>query len=353
MSTAVFQKIAAEVGVSPRTVQRVLNGGLRDTRPSIVARAQRVRELARKLDYRPNAAAKATATGRFGAISLLLSTGYGRSSVPTDLFNTLLDLLAHRDMALMAVRLPDERLTDDRFVPRILRETSSDGLLIDYTHGIPQKLIDLIHSHRIPAVWLNTTLEHNCVRPDDYAAAVTATEHLLQLGHRRITYLDYSHGHGFPDPHYSVAARENGYRHAMAAAGLTPVVDRRDGRDVPWETRYAFSLRWLDRPDLPTAVVAHSSSTSNPLMTAALARGVKTPGDLSIITFENSVVRFADEPVTTLVLQQPTIAARAIDLLLDHIADRDTTVPCVVVPFVLEPGASTGPPRPAQINPVN
>lgn len=45
MSTVLFKKIASQVGVSPMTVQRALNRELRDTRPTIVQRNQRIRRL--------------------------------------------------------------------------------------------------------------------------------------------------------------------------------------------------------------------------------------------------------------------------------------------------------------------
>ncbi len=68
-----LDEIAKAAGVSRMTVSNVLNGKNKETWSSTAERAERIREIARELNYRPNAAAKAVVTGRFGGIGLLLA----------------------------------------------------------------------------------------------------------------------------------------------------------------------------------------------------------------------------------------------------------------------------------------
>jgi LacI family transcriptional regulator len=82
-----LKQIAKEVDVSIDTVSRVLAGKVKEQSPRIAARAARVREVAERLNYRPNEVARAVRSGRFGNVALLQSPLRNRSL----LSNLLLD----------------------------------------------------------------------------------------------------------------------------------------------------------------------------------------------------------------------------------------------------------------------
>ena len=80
-------------------------------------------------------------------------------------------------------------------------------------------------------MWVNAKFEVDCVYPDDYGAAKSATRQLIELGHRRIAFVHFINplfGATFeesrPRFHYSVEDRAFGYRDAMREAGLSPRV---------------------------------------------------------------------------------------------------------------------------------
>ncbi len=66
-----LQEIAQRAGVSKMTVSNVLNNRNKENWPSTASRAQEIRALAEQMGYRPNLAAKAVVTGKFGAIGIL------------------------------------------------------------------------------------------------------------------------------------------------------------------------------------------------------------------------------------------------------------------------------------------
>jgi DNA-binding LacI/PurR family transcriptional regulator len=82
--------------------------------------------------------------------------------------------------------LPDESLTDEAYVPRILREWSVDGLLINYIAGIPDKMIELIQRYQIPSSGSMPNWKAIAFIPDDFEAAQRACKYLQGMGHRRI-----------------------------------------------------------------------------------------------------------------------------------------------------------------------
>jgi LacI family transcriptional regulator len=342
MSQAVtLTDVAKAAGVSYVTVSRVLFGNTDYRRPTFAKRAARIRKLAMEMGYRPNAAARATVRGRFDTVGLLLSTHHSRSILPESMLDAISDALSQRGLRLSIDKLPDEKLVAEGVVPDLLRAWSVDGLLINYNSEIPARMVELVNAYGLPAVWLNSIQPHDCVYPDDEQAGRIATEHLLELGHKRIAFVHYG-GWG----HYSMVARRDGYEKAMRAAGLTPQVVNEP--DMSQADRRRTAAQWLRQPDRPTAAVVYGVATLWPLNLAAqIDLGLKVPDDLSLVSFDNRAMRHADINVTIAQLPGETMAQRAVGMLLERIADPSTTHPPLCLPCRLERGNTTAPPKQA------
>lgn len=313
-----LKRIAEHCGLSPQTVGYILNGKADLFRPET---RDKVLAAARELGYRPNAAAKAMRSGRFGCAALVLSTQPGRSSLFPAFLAGVDDELAKTGMHLAHAPLADERLSDTGFVPKILSQVMADGLLINYNAEIPPALIEAIERHRIPAVWINSQQPHNCVFPDDLGAGRQATEHLLSLGHRRIAYVDYSYGSARPAAHYSSRDRQGGYEQAMHGAGLTPRVIR-SPEGLSSGQRLPAILAWLKAADRPSAVVTYSPRDALPILHAATAiLRLRVPQDLSLATIEDDVADQSGVALTTVIIPRYDLGSVAVQMLLERIAD--------------------------------
>ncbi len=347
MSVNVFNSIAERVGVSPRTVQRVLNGTTRDRRPTIVQRAEQIRAMARELNYVPNAAAKATATGRFHNIALVLGTDSHRSSLPERLLRGLSERLNTMDMSMSLLQLTDDQLCDPDRMPRLLREVAADGMLIDYTHGAPAGMEAVIRRNRIAAVWINVKRDTDCVRPNDFAAAYDLTRRLLSGGHRRIAFLDVSYGPAMPNPHYSVADRADGYRSAMDDAGLSPVTFLPpDGEKVDGPDRVRFCRAILERPDRPTAVVCYGESGLIAMTVAAAHLGLVVPRELSLTTFFEHQPYIDGALVAGMLMPSEDVGRVGLETLLEKMSHPSAELEARLVrALYLEGGSIVPPPR--------
>ncbi len=333
---ATLQKIASRSGVSVNTVSNVLNGRNREVYPSAARRAERIRRIAAEMGYRPNVAARTTRSGRFGAIALLVSTEPNRSTLPDGLLRGILDGLHAYDMQLMITRLPDQTLTSEGFIPKVLSHSMSDGLLVNYTDHIPPKMTALIHEHHVPAIWLNAPVERDGVLPDDIDAGRRATEHLLDLGHRRILFACYS-----DSAHHSARDRYAGYAQAMAAAGLTPCQVGHVGDEGQ---RLARTRVILSEADRPTAVVSYGGRTSTAFFEVASELGWRLPRDLSLIHFGGlPIVRLGRLTCTTMVVPEEQMGVKAVELMMQKIAAPTQVLDACRIPFRLMPGETTSP----------
>ncbi len=332
MSSAIFEQIASQVGVSASTVQRILNHPLKDRRPSIRQRADRIRSLAAKLNYRPNLAAKATATGRFGCVSLVLSrdaaiSPYGNvSRAGPGLYDGILEELSQRDYHLTLHQFRDEQFVEEGFLPKVLRTDMSDGLLVNYTYRIPPRMIEVIRQDQVPTVWINVKMEHDCVHPDDFLAGRLATEHLLARGARSIGYLHIGLTRPGDDAHYSAQDRLDGYLAAMKAAGLKPNIQLEDQFRSPQpdgdhmhDPRFDMARAWLAKPDRPQAVVTYSATAAQPLVAAALAGGVDIPTDLAIVSIGDALCSDTGVALTTVLFDAADMGRAAVRMLFEKI----------------------------------
>jgi len=255
------------------------------------------------------------------------------------------DRLAEHDLKLTLARMTDEQLTDGVQLPKLLGEWCCDGMLVNYTDDVPSRMRDLINDHHLPAIWVNTLLEHDCVYMDDEQGALAGTQALIAAGHRRIAYVDYTHGPDKVDPHYSVAARLAGYEKAMSEAGLRQrIVKAPTGVLMPRAQRIAFSESWLSAPDRPTAVVAYGGEDVTTILYVAHGMGLKVPRDLSVISFGESCSSMFGPSVATMVLPTDQMGKRAVELLLEKVAMPDIMLPSLKLSLSFEPGQTIAPP---------
>lgn len=337
--SATIEDIARRVGTSKMTVSLALRGTGRmstRTRDKILA-------AAKQLGYRPNVAARAVSTGRFGCAALVLSTRPNASTLPDNMLKGVHDTLITHDMHLTVAILPDEQLTSAGVVPKILRNWLADGLLINYTHEIPARMVELIRQYAVPSIWINSQQPSDAIYPDDFSAGRDASRRLIELGHSDIAYVDYSHNPDvMPREHYSASERLRGYEAAMREARLParPIVRRVSSAD-----RARAAREWLERDDRPTAVVCYGSTTAVPIAWAAVGLGIVTGRDLSIISFDGRAVQYAGPPFATMLIPEEAMGREAAELLVSKINDPNTPVPSRSVPFRFEEGATLAPPR--------
>jgi DNA-binding LacI/PurR family transcriptional regulator len=336
--------VARRSGLSLTTVSRVLNGLSDHFTEQTRAR---VMQAVQELDYRPHSGARAVRRGRFGSAALVLSAAAdGRSTLPDPLLRGVTTALEAAGMHLTIAMLPDEKLTSEGFVPKILREWTADGLLINYNKLIPPRMIRLIQDNGVPSVWLNRRGEHDCVRPHDLAAGREAARRLIQAGHRRIAYVSFSYKS--ESLHYSEVDRREGCCQALREAGLTPrAVDRYNFGGGADGSRADMAGAMLARSDRPTGMVVYGASSLGPIICAALQRGLHIPRDLSFITFHGRSVQLGLAP-TAMTLPQARIGAAAVEMLTEKIDRPQRLVPARLIEFGFSEGETLAAPRAAE-----
>lgn len=345
---ATLQEIALQAGVSSRTVTRVLRGDTKEVWPSAIKRAERIRQIAKKLGYRPNSSASAIRKGRFDCLGLLLSSDDGRSNLPATLLDGIHDELLILNMHLTIARLPDETLVEKGAFPRIVNECCCDGLLVNYTDRIPNTMLKRLEEDPVPSIWLNCKLKHDCIHYDDFEAGRHATEALLERGHRKIAYLDFTQFHQQPDSHYSRVDRYAGHVQVMEHAGLTPTPREQFAGNTGKE-RLATIMQLLGSTNRPTAIISYDAGER--ILLAAAMSGLQVPKDLSLITFDDELPQGNNEEqgeyyigINLAKMRLPTGKAgkEAVSMLLQKIENPKKKINSCVLPIRLDEGETLG-----------
>ena len=145
------------------------------------------------------------------------------------------------------------------------------------------------------------------VHADNLTGAITATDHLIDLGHRRIGFLA-----GRPDLD-SARLREQGYYDALATAGIEadPSLYRVGGYEL--ETSLEPARQLLELADPPTAIFAANDLSAIQTMNVARSLGLSVPDDVSVIGFDNiPESALTDPPLTTIDQSIQTMGEEAV-----------------------------------------
>jgi LacI family transcriptional regulator len=306
--------IARELGVSKMTVSRAINN---DPRVSHETR-ERVLEVARRLNYHPNQYARALATNRSymigvvvpdlmhsyfaeiwrGIESVARPVGYRNLICNTDEdaakeMDEAEALLPRTDGLIVASSLPPRKAA---FYRRLIKE----GAKVVF---IDRKLEGL----RCPVV---TT--------DDVQVGMLATEHLINLGHRRV-------GHLRGTAASTAAGRFEGYRRALARHRLP--FDESLVRDCGFTEREGYDAMraWLAAGSVPGAIFAVNDPTAIGAMQALEEAGLRVGRDAALVGGGN--IHYADMlrvPLTTVSWSRSDMGREAARLLLRLVEGKQT-----------------------------
>ncbi|MDT9698917.1 LacI family DNA-binding transcriptional regulator [Streptomyces sp. P17] len=176
-----------------------------------------------------------------------------------------------------------------------------------------------LEQHRIPFVMIDPVLEPPpgvvSVGAANWQGGVTATEHLLALGHERIAVVA---GH---QRTMAGDARIAGYRSALASAGVRhrPEYVRYAGSDDSLARRRTLEL--LDLPEPPTAFFVCSDPMARGVYTALAERQLSVPDSISVVGFDDlPESRWITPPLTTVRQPLSEMAATALRLLVRMMA---------------------------------
>ncbi|HQN43006.1 MAG TPA: LacI family DNA-binding transcriptional regulator [Anaerolineaceae bacterium] len=313
------QDVADLAGVSRTTVSFVLNNVQRfnistETRKKVL-------EAAEVLGYVPLASAQALASNTARAIGLVMTRSpqyISSDAFMPQIIAGMLDIVKEQKLGLLIelVEPGEQRQT----YLKLIRAKHIDGMILLTPRNDDEGLVEL-QELNIPAVVMGRLISAtglSSVDIDNRAAARTAVEHLIGLGHRQIGCILNA-----PVPYSSAYERLAGYQDALAQYGITPDQNWIKSADFDPMSGYTQMKLLLEEANRPTAVFIASDNVAIGAMLAMRDNGVRVPEDISIVGFDDiPSARFFAPPLTTIRTPARELAQKSCFLLLDLISGR-------------------------------
>jgi len=171
---------------------------------------------------------------------------------------------------------------------------------------------------------------------DNWGGGMSATRHLIELGHRRIATVTG------PMRYLCSQARLAGYRAALERAGIAGDERLVESGDFHYGSALKAALNLLDLPDPPTAIFAANDEQALAVYAAAQQRGLRIPRDLSVVGFDDvPMSQWVTPPLTTVRQPITELAGLATRMLL---GDADNPQGRVELATTLVVRGSTEPP---------
>jgi LacI family transcriptional regulator len=334
VTPATIRDVAKRAGVGVGTVSRVLNNS-----PSVSDSTRRkVLTAIDELSYTPNPSARRLSLGKTLSIAVIVPF-FTRPAFVERLRGVEYALSqSEYDLILFNVETTVER---DIYFRELPRRERVDGLLV-ISLSPPNGEVNYLLQAEVPTVLVDAyhpSLDHVVI--DDVAGGRMATQHLIDLGHSKISLVSDP----LVNPFNFVSSRDRyqGYRQALAEAGIPfrPEYHRQAPHGREEARQMAADL--LSLPDRPTAIFATSDTQAVGVLEAAQNMGLMVPEDLSVIGYDD--IEMAEYLHLT-TIRQPLFALgiEAVELLLDSIANPPVAPRRVLLPIELVVRGTTAPP---------
>lgn len=321
---ATLSDIASTIGVAPMTVSRVVNG------KGYVSEETRelVMKAVEEMNYRPNGLARSLKRQRTETVGLVL--GDISNPYSTEIANAVREALSARGFNLF-ICISEHSAREDIAAFDALVDHNVDGIIVaTRSNKEGDERLTWIANGNVPAVVVGRDFHHELVdsiSADNFKGGFEATQHLIDLGHKRIAFI------GASFENRSNLKRLQGYLSALTEHGL-PIDERLiTGRketinEVPgYSTEkigYEGMKRLLSLPKRPTAVFARNDFTAVGAMTAIKEAGLLIPKDLAVVGFDDTPLALHTLPPLTTVRQPMRLQGQlAAELLLRRIAAKE------------------------------
>ncbi|MBC7099690.1 LacI family DNA-binding transcriptional regulator [Candidatus Bipolaricaulota bacterium] len=302
-----LEEVARLAGVSRSTVSRVIN-----EHPSVSPETrQRVWKAIQQIGYRPHSVARSLATKRTRIIGVIIPEAITKI-FSDQFFAILLQGAAQATNARgyqLILSLFDDPKRQEELYAKVLKNGYVEGAVV--ASAPPNDpLLRALKEDRLPTVSVGKQQGLPYVDVDNYGGGRLATEHLVQLGYRRIATITG------PRDHVHVQERLAGYRDVLVEHGIGFEEELVAEGGFTEAGGMAAMQRLL--PNRPEAVFVQGDTMAAGVLRALRAAGLRVPDDIALVSFDDApLASLLDPPLTT--VRQPIrlLGFMAVELLLN------------------------------------
>ncbi|WP_156289340.1 LacI family DNA-binding transcriptional regulator [Oceanobacillus salinisoli] len=324
-----IKDVAKASGVSPSTVSRVIADNPRITEET----KKKVRKAMKQLGYHPNISARNLVAKSTKAIGVIMPSS-ANTALQNPFFPEILrgigSVIHHMQysMSLSTGETEEEIFSE---VKRMVFGSYVDGVILLYSR-INDRVTNFLRKNDFPFVIVGKPHDHETeithVDNDNFKAGKEITRHLIDKGHEKIAFI------GGSRELFVTMDREAGYVTALEEAGLEVCDEykihteflKSGGREA---VEYLLSLEMR-----PTALVVSDDLISLGILGRLEEAGIKVPGDISLVSFNNVYLSEITRPaLTTVDVQIYELGAQSAKILIEKTQNKDEPVKRIIIPY--------------------
>ncbi|MEQ1726471.1 MAG: LacI family DNA-binding transcriptional regulator [Sphingopyxis sp.] len=318
--------VAAHSGVARTTVSRVLNNG-----PNVRAEVRaRVMASVAALNYRVNPQARMLAGGSTGLIALIHA--FELDAEPNSYYHSGLELGAMRACAELGLSLHSRTISPldparyDKILDLITRMRCI-GMILSPPFSDDVAMVQQVIRAGCPLICISAgdavQAMTASVGMDDAAAGYAMGQHILEQGHRAITFIDG------PEGHISAGQRLIGFRRCVVEAALPADALHVERGNFTFRSGITIAEDVLSRDARPSALVCANDDMAAGALLTAHRLGLNIPEDIAVAGFDDTPVsEIVWPPLSTVHQPIRRIGARAVERIAEAVnRGRDTLEP--------------------------
>jgi LacI family transcriptional regulator len=306
-----LEDIAKRTGFSISTVSRVLSNS---NYPVSGVIREEILKAADSMGYKPNMAARSLRTDRTDTIGIIVDDLLSPFTPP--IVRSIQDYLNENGLLSLIVNSdwdPDQ----EQAAIRTLLSRPVDGIIfVEYSHRTISEALEKSKKPRVFVHRLFGSPIKNSVAPDDHYGASLATEHLINLGHRQIGYING------PENWHTCRARLSGYKDSLTqhCIPFEPIMVQPGDWEI--ESGYSAAKNLLALSERPTAIFAANDLMALGAIYAIQDTGLRVPHDIAVVGYDNRNFTKTFRPrITTVSMPVFEMGRVAAELLLKQIAE--------------------------------
>lgn len=308
---ASIKDVAREAGVSPTLVSFVLNGKQKQYRVSDQV-ANKIREVAKRMDYKPNGFAKSLREGTSNTIGVIVS------DIANPFFANIvknIETVAEEKgyMALFASSDENAERLSNLLGKMLYKEV--EGVIVVPCEGSEDTVRTLVDK-RIPTVLLDRYIpgvRTNYVGLDNRKAGYDATEELINKGHKKIRLICYDFKLS------NMRGRIEGYKEAMTNYGLSDEIKVHYVNLTTLEKSGAKTIEKVLSDGCESIICATNSITAMCLRHLQKMK-INVPGDVTVVGFDGgNEFDFYNSPISFMTQPSEVIAKKSVDILINQL----------------------------------
>jgi LacI family transcriptional regulator len=294
----------------------------------------KVNKAIKELNYHPSRSARGLVSRKTGNIGFILTEDHFLRSEPfyTSVFLGT-EFEARRDEYYVLLTTISSDFKNSDPLPRFILEKNIDGLII--AGKVPPLFLKKISKYELPMTFVDYYQDSDSypvVLVDNLAGGMEAVNHLISLGHKKISFI------GADIDHPSIQDRFSGYKIAIERAALkfSEEFCITDEEYPNRESGYNAAKRLLEKNNGVTAVFAANDAMAIGAMQYFHEIKLKVPEDISIIGFDNvDIAKELVPPLTTIGISTIDMGIEVMRLISDLLKNKIKTAKKVLIPYEL------------------